>query len=110
MPHVSVGDDEVKRIARLARLRFSEEEAEALGRDLNGILAYVDALESVSVDEASFQDSTGIAAPERAPGDYRPDALIYPPGHDAPDFRDGFFVVPSPPALGTDGDPANAHE
>ncbi len=102
---MSVDSDQVRRIAMLARLRLSEAEAEALGRDLNDILAYMDALAAVPVDERPIQDPTGVAAPERAPGDHQADPLVEPPGHSAPDFREGFFLVPSPPSLGTEGEP-----
>jgi len=100
----SVGRDEVRRMAKLARLRLSPAEAEAFGRDLNDILAYVDRLASVSVDEA-IGDPTGVDLPEHGAGDGQPDPLVEPPHHFAPDFRDGFFVVPSPPSLGTEDEP-----
>ena len=37
---------------------------------------------------------------ERPAGQIPPDPMAHPPAGSAPDFRDGFFVVPSPPSLG----------
>jgi len=102
---VSVSREEVRRIAELARLRLTEAEAEALGRDLNDILEYMDTLSSVSLDEAEVPDPAQGRAPERGPGERQPDPMAAPPSRYAPDFRDGFFVVPSPPSLGTEGEP-----
>ena len=103
---MSVDREDVRRIAELARLRLSEAEAEALGRDLSEILEYVDTLSSVSVDDAGAVDPTEGGAPERGPGERNPDPMAEPPTHYAPDFRDGFFVVPSPPSLGGEGEPS----
>ena len=105
---MSVDRDDVFRIAGLARLHLSEAEAEALGRDLNAILAYVDTLASVSVDETTTEPPLR-AVPGRAPRG-RPDPLVGSLDHYAPDFREGFFVVPSPPSLGTDDEPPSGHE
>ncbi len=100
---VSVSREDIGRIAELARLRLSKSEAEALGRDLNAILDYVDTLRSATLDEAEIADARRGHAPERAPGEREPDPVAWPPGEYAPEFRDGFFVVPSPPSLGTHG-------
>ena len=39
--------DEIRRIARLARIELAEAEAEALGRDMNDILAMVEQMGAV---------------------------------------------------------------
>lgn len=41
---MTIGRDEVQHIALLARLKLTDDECDALGRDLNAILAYVDQL------------------------------------------------------------------
>ncbi len=104
---MSVSREDVRRIAKLARVRLTEAEAEELGRDLNDILEYVDTLSSVSVDGAQAVDPTEGGAPERGPGEREPDPLVEPPSDYAPDFRDGFFVVPSPPSLGGEDKPSS---
>ena len=45
----AIDTDEVRRIARLARLTVDDDAARALSRDLAEILAYVDKLEAVDV-------------------------------------------------------------
>jgi aspartyl-tRNA(Asn)/glutamyl-tRNA(Gln) amidotransferase subunit C len=50
----SVSRDEVRRIARLARIRVDDAEADALGRDLGAVLGYVELLDSL--------DTTGVEA------------------------------------------------
>ncbi len=45
----TIDSDEVRRIARLARLTVDEAEAQALSRDLAEILRYVEKLEAVEV-------------------------------------------------------------
>ena len=104
---MSVSREDVLRIAELAHLRLTEAEAEALGRDLNDILEYVDTLSSVSVDGAQAVDPTEGGAPERDPGEQQPDPMVEPPNDYAPDFRHGFFVVPSPPSLGGEDKPSS---
>jgi len=46
----------------------------------------------------TIQDGT----PERRSGEQYPDHMSDPPSCYAPDYRENFFVVPSPPSLGTD--------
>ncbi len=46
---MSVDKDTVKRVARLARIAVSDEEAEALRGDLNAILGFVEQLNEVDV-------------------------------------------------------------
>jgi len=46
---MSVDTDTVRRIARLARIAVSDEEADALRADLNAILAFVEQLNEVDV-------------------------------------------------------------
>lgn len=100
-----VSREEVRRIASLARVRLTEMEAEALRHDLNDVLEYVDTLSSVSVNDVPVPDRTPESAPERGPGERQPDSMADPPGRYAPGFRDEFFVVPSPPSLGAEGEP-----
>jgi aspartyl-tRNA(Asn)/glutamyl-tRNA(Gln) amidotransferase subunit C len=46
---MSVDTDTVKRVARLARIAVSDDEAEALRADLNAILGFVEQLNEVDV-------------------------------------------------------------
>ncbi len=97
---MSITREEILQIANLARLRLTESESEDLSHDLSQILEYVDTLASVEVPEGEQPGLGPPQAPERAAGQIPPDPMAHPPADFAPDFRDGFFVVPSPPSLG----------
>lgn len=95
---MSVTPDEVRRIADLARLQPEEEDVERLTGELNAILVYMGAL-----GEA---DTSGVEGEgEALPAAFRdpeapPDVLAEGgPGGVAPDWREGFFLVPRLPAL-----------
>ncbi len=98
---MDVGRAEVLRIAALARVALSDEEADRLGRDLQDILDHVDALPEVAHAGSGPTESgaDGIDAAESDLRGTRPDE----PGADplaggieafAPEVRDGFFTVP----------------
>ena len=102
---MSITREEILRIAILARLRLTDSESEDLSDDLNQILEYVDMLASLRVPEGERLALGPPEAPEREAGQIPPDPMAHPPGESAPDFREGFFVVPSPPSLGGADDP-----
>ena len=97
---MSITREEILQIATLARLRLTDSESEDLSHDLSQILEYVDTLASLQVPEAERLELGPSDAPERDAGQIPPDPMARPPTDSAPDFRDGFFVVPSPPSLG----------
>ncbi len=94
MSHTKITREEVKRIARLARLRFDENELEKFAEEFDRIIAYVEKLGEV--------DCEGVEPMTRAQTDIRP------PRHDevgemldpaealknAPEKTEGFFRVP----------------
>ncbi len=59
---MSVDRDTVKRVAHLARLAVSDEEAEALRADLNAILGFVEQLNEVDV--TGVEPMTAVVAME----------------------------------------------
>ena len=95
---MSVGRDEAGRIAALARLRFDEAELTRITEELNHILEHVEALRSL-------ESRTPADAPAdermstRAPQADEADELRRPIASIAPDWRDGFFVVPPLPGV-----------
>jgi aspartyl-tRNA(Asn)/glutamyl-tRNA(Gln) amidotransferase subunit C len=91
---VSIGRDEVLHVARLAELAVGEDEVERLVQQMNRIMEYVAQLDQVSSDEQAAPFLPGPAhVPLRAdtPG---PVPLARPPAAMAPEFADGFFLVP----------------
>lgn len=91
---MSVDKDTVHKIARLARLRVSEEEAGALQHDLNGILDWVEKLNAVDTADVPPLTSTVAMGLRRR-------ADVVDDGGDAgrvtahaPGAESGFFTVP----------------
>lgn len=118
---MSVEREEVLRIARLAKLRLAEDELERMTGDLNSILAHVDALDALTGGAEGAADSAAPGGGDGAApvGSERPWSAALPssrpgertasgdvpvdPARFAPDFRDGFFRVPSPPGVHASG-------
>ena len=95
-----VTEDDVRVIAALARLRPREAAFERLTVELNRILGHVRALERLDLSGSGPEGAELHGRPRSRDPGTRPDAL----GPDAaqalaPDWRDGFFVVPRLPAL-----------
>ncbi len=105
---MSITSDDVLRMAERARLRLSVSEAAALTADLTMILEYVVSLSSAPISEGPAPVLGPPQAPERGKGQLSIDPLTTPPSQFAEHFRDGFFVIPSPPSLGdtSDRDPS----
>jgi len=91
---LKITKDEVTHVARLARLEFTEAEAEKFTSQLNNILMYMDMLNRV--------DTTGVAPMTHAIAQqnaFREDTVTPSLGRDltlanAPDARGDFFRVP----------------
>lgn len=87
---MAVTRDDVRRLAALARIGVDESRLDALVRDLDGILAHMDALKEVP-DAAATRPERGIAL---APDVVGAEGLSRPIDAFAPAARDGFFLVP----------------
>jgi len=91
---MSVDLDAVRRIAQLARIGVSETETPHLQAEINSILKFVEALESVDIDGVEPMTSViPMSLPMRE--DVVTDGEI--PGKvlaNAPLSEDGFFLVP----------------
>lgn len=96
---------EVEHIAALARLKVGPEEIATLTGEMNAILDHMTELREVDVE--GVQEVVGIVegvAPTRSPRE-GPDPLLRSPEEFAPEWREGFFVVPRLPAMdGHQGD------
>jgi aspartyl-tRNA(Asn)/glutamyl-tRNA(Gln) amidotransferase subunit C len=91
---MSIGRDEVLHVAKLAELAVSEEDLERLVEQLNRIVDYVAQLDRVPGDAAAESFLPGpvqVALREDVPGSV---PLARPPAALAPEFADGFFLVP----------------
>jgi aspartyl-tRNA(Asn)/glutamyl-tRNA(Gln) amidotransferase subunit C len=90
--------DQVLHVARLARLRLSEEEVETMVGELSGILGHVDRIGRLDLD--GVEPTTHVVALENV---WRADEPV--PGltveaalANAPEPQDGAFRAPSPQA------------
>ena len=91
---MSIGRDEVLHVARLAELAVRDDEVERLVQQMNRIVDYVAQLDEVPPEEQAAPFLSGPPqVPLRAdtPG---PVPLARPPAAFAPEFADGFFLVP----------------
>ncbi|MCT8973193.1 Asp-tRNA(Asn)/Glu-tRNA(Gln) amidotransferase subunit GatC [Microbaculum marinisediminis] len=91
---MSVDIDTVKRIARLARIAVSEEEAQGLQGELNSILGWVEQLSELDVDDVEPMTSVVQVAMKKredevTDGDIAADIVA-----NAPETEDNYFVVP----------------
>ncbi|MBM4182829.1 MAG: aspartyl/glutamyl-tRNA amidotransferase subunit C [Gemmatimonadetes bacterium] len=94
---MSVGRNHAVRIAALARLRFGDAELTRITAELNRILDHVETLRTL--EQASPPAPPDERASTRYPGAEEPDALRDGIGPFAPDWREGFFVVPPLPGV-----------
>jgi aspartyl-tRNA(Asn)/glutamyl-tRNA(Gln) amidotransferase subunit C len=91
---MSIGRNEVLHVAKLAEIAVREEELDRLVDQLNRIVDYVAQLDQVPADRRAAPFLPGpqsVELREDVPG---PVPLARPPAELAPDFADGFFLVP----------------
>ena len=90
--------DQVLHVARLARLRLSEEEVERMTGELSGILEHVDRIAELDLDDVEptshVVDLENVLRPD-VPRPSWPKEVVL---EQAPDAADGAFRVPSPQA------------
>jgi aspartyl-tRNA(Asn)/glutamyl-tRNA(Gln) amidotransferase subunit C len=93
-PFMSVNADQVRHVAKLARIAMSDSEVEAMVPEFNNILGWVEQLGEVDTD--GVEPLTAVIANELRlrddvvdDGDCR-DAVL----KNAPDAQHGFFAVP----------------
>jgi aspartyl-tRNA(Asn)/glutamyl-tRNA(Gln) amidotransferase subunit C len=91
---MSVSHEQVRHIARLARIAMSDEELERLVPELNNILGWVEQLGEVNTDGVEplatvIDQKLRLRDDVVTDGDIRDDILA-----NAPDSQHGFFAVP----------------
>ena len=91
---MSVSSEQVRHIAKLARIAMSEEELDRLVPELNNILGWVEQLGEVNTDgveplTAVIPNTLRLREDKVTDGDCRDDVLA-----NAPAAEHGFFAVP----------------
>ena len=96
---MSIGRNEVLHVARLAALAVREGELDRLVDQLNRIVDYVAQLDQVPADHMAEPFLPGPRAAELREYVATPVPLARSPVEFAPEFRDGFFLVPRHSAM-----------
>ncbi len=90
--------EQVLHVARLARLRLSDEEVERMAGELSGILGHVDRIAELDLDDVEptshVVDLENVLRPDEPRPSWPRDVVL----EQAPDPADGAFRVPSPQA------------
>ncbi|MGD2217022.1 MAG: Asp-tRNA(Asn)/Glu-tRNA(Gln) amidotransferase subunit GatC [Gemmatimonadales bacterium] len=95
---MTIKREDVSKVAELARLELNDEELDALTRDCRSILEFFEAIRDVDVESATPSGALEHPAPTRDDR-VEHDRLERPPAETAPDWREGYFVLPRLPAL-----------
>ena len=91
---MSIGRDDVLHVAKLAELAVRDEDLDRLVEQLNRIVDYVAQLDRAPAEGAAelfLPGPSQVSLREDVPG---PVPLARPPAELAPEFADGFFLVP----------------
>jgi aspartyl/glutamyl-tRNA(Asn/Gln) amidotransferase C subunit len=91
---MSIGLNEVLHVAELAELAVRESELRQLVDQMNRIVDYVATLDEVPGDPAAEPFLAGPGATPLREDVQAAVPLVHPPSAMAPEFRDGFFLVP----------------
>ena len=97
---MSIDRDEVLRVANLVELGVSDEEVERLVQDIGNIVDYVSQLAELPAGDEGPPFLPGPAQVELRDDIVAPIPLARSPAEMAPEFIDGFFVVPRLEAMG----------
>jgi aspartyl-tRNA(Asn)/glutamyl-tRNA(Gln) amidotransferase subunit C len=91
---MSIGRDEVLHVAKLAELQVAEPEVKALVTQLGGIVAFVDQLTKAEIPADTPEFAVGPSKVSLREDVVAPIPLERSPERMAPDWQDGFYVVP----------------
>jgi aspartyl-tRNA(Asn)/glutamyl-tRNA(Gln) amidotransferase subunit C len=95
---MSIDREQVLHVARLARLRLSEEEVATMATELSNILEHIERISSLDLDgvpPTTHVVEVGNALREDVPGECLDRDVVLA---QAPAVQDGGFLVPSPTA------------
>jgi len=88
---MKIDREEARRVAGLAHLEFDDAGLDRMAAEMTKILSYIDQLREVDVE--GFEERDASVTPMRA-DEVRPSADREKVAANAPEWRDGFFVVP----------------
>ena len=91
---MSIGRDEVLHVATLAELKVADHEIGPLVEQLNGIVAFVAQLGGADVPGETPEFTVGPSQVTLRADVVMPEPLSRSPERMAPDWQDGFYVVP----------------
>jgi aspartyl-tRNA(Asn)/glutamyl-tRNA(Gln) amidotransferase subunit C len=91
---MSIGLDEVLHVAKLAELAVKESEIRRLVEQMNRIVNYVAKLDEVPADRIAEPFLAGPQSVSLREDVEAPVRLAHLPSAMAPEFADGFFLVP----------------
>jgi aspartyl-tRNA(Asn)/glutamyl-tRNA(Gln) amidotransferase subunit C len=91
---MTIGRDEVLHVAKLAELAVADTELDRLVEQMNRIVDYVAQLDEVRSDQAPDTFLPGPPTVRLREDVEGPMPLVRPPAALAPEFEQGFFVVP----------------
>jgi len=91
---MSIGLEDVLHVAKLAELAVRESELSRLVDQMNRIVDYVAALDQVPADSTADGYLAGPDAVVLREDVETPVPLAFPPSAMAPEFAQGFFLVP----------------
>jgi aspartyl-tRNA(Asn)/glutamyl-tRNA(Gln) amidotransferase subunit C len=91
---MSIGRDQVLHVAKLAELAVEAQEVDRLVDQMNRIVDYVAQLDQVTTEAATEAFLPGPSSVSLRDDVVGPVPLTRSPAELAPEFRDGFFLVP----------------
>ncbi len=94
MAKSQIDEAAVKRIAHLARLKITGQEAQSLERELNGILTWVEALKAIPAEGIEPLMSTEASALKMRADEVTDGGCAQDILKNAPKSDGGFFLVP----------------
>ena len=86
---MKISRDEAKRIADLAHLAFDDAALDRMASEMTKILSYIDQLAEAEIGEVAAAGGGATPLRDDLPGSQPAD-----PARNAPEWDDGFFVVP----------------
>ncbi len=91
---MKISKEEVEHVARLARLRLTEEEKEKFGRQLNRILEYVEKLNELDTENVESASQVIPLQNVLREDEVKPSLPVEDVLSNAPDKKGNYFKVP----------------